>query len=374
MMGTHFAPAERASEKALSTEIEIVSQNPFIEGLLQSVSGLLAVLNEYRQLVALNDSFMQMIGIHDAEKAFGLRPGEALKCIHADEEPGGCGTSEYCSTCGAAVAIVAAIKDDRPAERICALTANKGGRTVELAISVRSHPMRINRKRFILLFLQDITLQQQRAALERTFFHDIKNLLGALLGASEMLAATEQRSNLVKTIHQASLRLHKEVAIQSCLMDGESSIYVPMYHEFTAAEILEELKSSFVYHEVARNKTLEFPAECPDISIRTDISSLLRVLSNMVKNALEATEEEGKVRIWLEQGNSFVSFHVWNRQAIPQEIALRIFQRNFTTKEEAGRGLGTYSMKLFGEKILGGQVSFTTSGGSGTVFKFSLPL
>ncbi|RJR33419.1 MAG: ATP-binding protein [Desulfobacteraceae bacterium] len=67
-------------------------------------------------------------------------------------------------------------------------------------------------------------------------------------------------------------------------------------------------------------------------------------------------------------------FNVWNRQAIPPRVALRIFQRNFTTKEEAGRGLGTYSMKFFGEKILGGQVSFTTSAESGTVFKFSLPI
>jgi len=373
-MDTHFAPAERVSEKTLSSEIEVVSQNPVIEGLLQSVNGLLAVLNEYRQIVALNDSFMQMLGIHDAEKAFGLRPGEALKCVHSDEGPGGCGTSEYCSTCGAAVAIVAAIKEDRPAERTCALTAEKGGRSVELALSVRSHPMRINRKRFILLFLQDVTLQQQRAALERTFFHDINNLLGALLGASEMLTATEHPSKLAKTIHQTSLRLHKEVAIQSCLLDGQYSNYVPMYHEVTAAEILEELQSSFAYHEAARKKKVEFLTEHLEISIRTDISTLLRVLSNMVKNALEATEENGKVKIWLEQGNSFISFHVWNRQAIPREIALRVFQRNFTTKGEAGRGLGTYSMKLFGEKILGGQVSFTTSAESGTVFKFSLPL
>jgi sensor histidine kinase regulating citrate/malate metabolism len=53
------------------------------------------------------------------------------------------------------------------------------------------------------------------------------------------------------------------------------------------------------------------------------------------------------------------------------EIANRIFQRNFSTKAQAGRGVGTYSMKLFGEKILGGKVSFTSSREDGTVFKFT---
>jgi sensor histidine kinase regulating citrate/malate metabolism len=94
----------------------------------------------------------------------------------------------------------------------------------------------------------------------------------------------------------------------------------------------------------------------------------------MITNALEATAEEGIVKVWLEQKDGLLSFCMWNRQVIPPHIALRVFQRNFSTKEGAGRGIGTYSMKLFGEKILGGQVSFTTSPEEGTVFRFSLPL
>jgi sensor histidine kinase regulating citrate/malate metabolism len=65
---------------------------------------------------------------------------------------------------------------------------------------------------------------------------------------------------------------------------------------------------------------------------------------------------------------------VWNHQSIPEDIARRVFQRNFSTKEEAGRGVGTYSMKLLGEQILGGRVRFSTSPEEGTVFSFSLPL
>lgn len=95
----------------------------------------------------------------------------------------------------------------------------------------------------------------------------------------------------------------------------------------------------------------------------------------MVTNALEATSNDGTVKVWAEkQDASHLSFCVWNHKPIPQDIAPRIFQRNFSTKQGAGRGIGTYSMKLFGEQILGGQVSFITSPEEGTVFRFSLPL
>ncbi len=61
-------------------------------------------------------------------------------------------------------------------------------------------------------------------------------------------------------------------------------------------------------------------------------------------------------------------------EGIPPGVADRIFQRNFSTKEQIGRGIGAYSMKLFGEKILGGKVGFTTSMEKGTIFKLSHPL
>lgn len=95
-------------------------------------------------------------------------------------------------------------------------------------------------------------------------------------------------------------------------------------------------------------------------------------MCNMVTNALEATDENGTVKVWFEQDEKFLVFCVWNGKLIPEEVQLRIFQRNFSTKEGAGRGIGTYSMKLLGEKILGGKVSFTSSE-TGTIFQFAIP-
>jgi len=371
-MDTYFAPAEKADEKELFAEIEIANRNPVMSGLLHSINGLLAILDEYRQIIAINDSFLKMLSIDDPSESLGLRPGEVLQCIHANEEPSGCGTTKFCSTCGAAVAIAASLSQDKPVEKICALTANRVGQTIDIALLVRSFPIRVNGKRFLLLFLQDITLQQQRAALERTFFHDVNNMLCGLVGASELLCLENSRSDLAKMIYQSSLRLKKEVEIQRCLSQSETSTYNPSRNKITTGQIQEELRSFFINHPAALNKKLQFPSSILTLSVNTDISLLLRVLCNMVTNALEATEENGAVKVWPEQNDNFLVFCVWNRQEIPHAIAQRIFQRNFSTKNGAGRGFGTYSMRLFGEQILGGKVSFSTSQEEGTVFRLSL--
>jgi signal transduction histidine kinase len=334
---------------------------------------LLAVLDEHRQIIAFNDSFLKMLGTKDPARVLSLRPGEVLQCIHSHKEPGGCGTSKYCSTCGAAIAIVACMEHDKPAERICALEIMRGKNKVDVVFRVKAHAIMIESKKFILLYLQDITQEQQKAALERTFFHDINNLLGMLVGSSELMVINNP-SNHAKNILNASLRLHKEVAIQRYLSQSNASKYQPFWGDYTPLSIIEELQTIFENHPAAVNRHIIFPDSFPGTPFKTDISLLLRVLCNMVINALEATPAEGTVKILLTSKDKTLAFSVFNNQEIPESIAKRIFQRNFSTKNETGRGIGTFSMKLFGEKFLGGKVDFKTSRESGTVFSLRLPL
>jgi hypothetical protein len=240
-METYFAPPERTEREELLTEIDFMSNNPVMSMLLQSMSGLLAILDEHRQIVSTNDALLQALGVDDAEQVLGLRPGEALACVHAYEDPAGCGTTKFCSTCGAAISIVSSMEKDEPVERICALSSTKGGKMVDMAMLVRSHPVRIDEKRFLLLFLRDITREQQRAALEKTFFHDIKNLLTPLVWTSEALLE-ESPSDLARTFHHAVLKLHQEIAIQRCLMESDTHDYQPMRRKISPAKILRNFK------------------------------------------------------------------------------------------------------------------------------------
>lgn len=198
-----------------------------------------------------------MPGIQSPVETLGLRPGEALHCIHAHEEPAGCGTTKFCSTCGAAIAIVASLGSNEPVERSCAMAIDRDGHTSDIALKVRSQPIEIDGSRFVLLFLQDITVEQHRAALERTFFHDISNMLTGLLGASELLYHENSQSNLAKIIRNLSVRMTKELAIQKLLINSDPSIYKPNCESVDAHESLKELHDFFCLSPVGRKQEAE---------------------------------------------------------------------------------------------------------------------
>ena len=94
-METYFAPAGRTERRQLRNQIMDISQSPVMDALLKTASGLLVVLNEDRQIIALNHAFLEKLGVDDIQEVLGLRLGESLKCIHSHGVPAGCGTTEY---------------------------------------------------------------------------------------------------------------------------------------------------------------------------------------------------------------------------------------------------------------------------------------
>ncbi|MBJ6724624.1 sensor histidine kinase [Geomesophilobacter sediminis] len=336
-------------------------------------NGLFAVLNEQRQVVAVNDTFLRMLGIEDTGGILGLRPGEIVHCIHCCDTPGGCGTSEYCASCGAVLSMLSAIETRQPQERTCALSVERDSKQVDLYFSVRSCPLIIEGETYLLFFMQDNSVEQQRACLERTFFHDINNILCGLVGKSEILAQQPIPSDdKVKELQHLVLRIAQEVSIQNSLQKSLDGSYKPLYSTFSARTLLGEIEQLFQDHPLSAGKKFLVQHEGEGVLLITDFHLVSRIVVNMVTNALEATPDGGTVRLYLEPHPSAISFHVWNEGKIPDEIALHIFQRNFSTKETLGRGFGTYSMKLFGEDVLGGMVGFETSAEAGTTFTFTI--
>ena len=375
-MSNYSAPTHRREGDALAADIESAIRNPVINGLLKTASGLLAVLNAHRQVLAVNDAFLGLLGITDARETLGLRPGEAIGCIYHHVNAGGCGTSPYCNSCGAAIAMAACLDKDEPTERTCAIKADHAGDTKDLFLQVRACPITVDGHRMILLFLQDITHKQQWEALGRVFFHDLSNIIYGLVGNSEILKelSTSANHDLVERIHRLSLRLAREVQMQKHLNQMADADYQPAFQPLRVSDIFKELKTTFSNHPAARQRHVVFDKNGDDHTFHSDFFLVVRVLTNMVVNALEATDAGKSVRVWHEFTEASISLCTWNHQVIDDEVVKRIFQRNISTKADSGRGLGTYSMKFFGETFLGGRVDFTTSQTKGTTFRLQLPL
>lgn len=370
---TYFASPERAPEEELKRQADFAINNPIILVVLESVEGFVIILNEHRQILAGNREILDLLGSDELDKITGMRPGELLNCVHATEAPGGCGTSKHCKTCGAVISILSCQTTSKTAKGECHITIARNNKPECVDFQVHVTPVNLEDHKFLIFVLQDISSIKRREVLERVFFHDINNILAGLMGWTQML----ENSNPVKAakkIAELSDYLKQEFNYQYNLYMAEKgdlhikNTCVDVKHIFNKLEIL------FSNDRLKKNKHIVFHDRTEKISFLTEITLIMRVLINMIKNALEATEKNKTVDVYAEKKGEHIVFSVHNKGVIPEDIALNIFKRSFSTKEGKGRGVGTYSMKLFGETYLGGKVTFSSTEEEGTTFSISLPL
>ena len=110
---TKAAPAERADAVTLADDILRFREDAMAVQLLGASPDIFLILNEQRQIVFANEPTAAILGVERPEEIFGLRVGEAVQCEHADLEPGGCGTSEFCRECGALQAMMTSLSGRR---------------------------------------------------------------------------------------------------------------------------------------------------------------------------------------------------------------------------------------------------------------------
>jgi signal transduction histidine kinase len=303
----------------------------------------------------------------------GRRPGEILDCVHAQEQDAGCGTTEFCRTCGAVQTILAGLQGHTTTAE-CRILQREGG---ALDLRVSGSPFAANGQTFCLFAVEDISGEKRRTVLERLFFHDILNLAGVLMGYSELLTeglgGDGPATEMVQTMHQATIRLIDEIKSQRELVAAESGDLVPKRSLVQSLEFLHNIRGFYQAHEVADGRELRIDPQAEDVRFYCDSVLLERVIGNLAKNALEATRTGEAVSMACRRVGDQVLFTVHNPTVMPREVQLQVFQRSFSTKGQ-GRGLGTYSVKLFAERYLGGTVTFSSTPSDGTLFKVTLPV
>jgi K+-sensing histidine kinase KdpD len=374
--GTILAPPQRGSGEDVRPTAGIAESNPILSEILRVFGGVVVVLDERRRIVGVNTAALKMLGVEDPQSLLGLRPGEALACVHAEEAPSGCGTGVACQSCGAALAILGSQKSRVPCEAECLLHARVGGREISKEYLARAVAVDCDERRLTVLMLQDISDTKRRETYERTFLNDLRNAVTILSAGVDRLHTSEHMDEvkaLVEHIRELTLRLSADVDTQRDLLRAECGDYQTAFEDVYPAQVVEEVRRTFGSHDLLRDRVLKVNPGNPDVKLRTSRTLLPRVLSNMVLNALEATPSGGIARLRWEPSREGATFMVWNQGSIPDEVAPRIFDRYFTTKDGPGRGLGAYSMRLFAEKCLGGKIDFVSSQQDGTLFRLFLP-
>lgn len=133
-----------------------------------------------------------------------------------------------------------------------------------------------------------------------------------------------------------------------------------------------------LHRRTIEGKRVQLTRTLPEkLMLEAQHGPLLQVLSNLIVNALEAMGEAGALSVRVRKRNDEVELIVAdNGHGIAQEHLERLGERYFTTKGEAGNGLGLTISKKIVEQHRGRLRvrSSTRPGRSGTVFKVSLPV
>ncbi len=369
---TEFAPAERTSTEVVKAQSIIVENEPLINMITNAVTDIVLVLNEHRQIIYSNQLLFNLLGIPEVDNVFGLRPGEVLDCIHAKKTKGGCGTTEFCSTCGAVKAILksqAGIKDVQE----CRVLQATSGEALDLRVIAT--PLEVEGERFTVFSVSDISHEKRRHVLERTFFHDVLNTAGGLQGLAELLieADEDEMAELSGSVYRVSERLVQEIKTQRMLNAAESDELQVGVDTIQSMDLLNAVREIYEAHDICEDRHMQIDSEAVAVEFESDETLISRVIGNMVKNALEASREGDTVTMGCQRKDNRIEFWVNNPTFMPREVQLQVFQRSFSTKG-GGRGLGTYSMKLLTDRYLKGEVSFTSLETQGTTFRATYPL
>jgi signal transduction histidine kinase len=126
--------------------------------------------------------------------------------------------------------------------------------------------------------------------------------------------------------------------------------------------------------EIFTEDYIHFIADEEEIIAKLDRTQLIRVITNLVKNAIQAVPEVASPRILVtvsSEGEQVKISVADNGVGISDGYRQKVFEPKFTTKS-SGTGLGLGMVKNIVENY-GGTINFTSQVGKGTVFIVRFP-
>lgn len=370
-----FAPAARTDAAQLAAEVAHFQSQQLLQDFFAVVPEMFVVLNEQREIVFANRTLLDVVHCQSIDEIAGQRLGEALHCAHAFDEAGShlgvCGTTDLCRDCGAVRAMLHAL-GGKPDVQECHITLADGG---VLDLRATARPLEHAGHHYVLFAVADISHEKRQRVLERTFFHDILNTAGGLLGVAELLrtGSTAEVADFKDTVSLLANSLVDEIRAHQLLLAAERGELKLQLDRIQSLTLLFDVRNTYMNHDVCIGRFVEVDPSSDLVVFESDARLVRRVLGSMVKNALQGCRPGETATLSSYSTANGIEFSVHNPGFMPRKAQEQVFQRPFTSKGD-GRGLGAYSMKLLTEQYLQGSVSFDSTPEYGTIFRANYPL
>lgn len=200
--------------------------------------------------------------------------------------------------------------------------------------------------------------------------HDMRNPLSiiknSIITIKERDLTVEQKIQQCDIIERAIFRITHQIEDVLDFVELQNLVVKPSFISQIITNAWSEIK-------LPKNKTELHMTYDKDVTIDCDQEQLKIVFKNILLNAVQAMDYQGKIDITISEIENYVQIEIEdNGPGIPEEVLPKIFEPLFTTKQ-TGTGLGLSSCDNI-IKNHRGKISVNTEINRGTRFTINLPI
>jgi PAS domain S-box-containing protein len=248
-------------------------------------------------------------------------------------------------------------------------------------------PVRDSRDRIInfVAVKDNITERKRLERLERDVEHivrhDLKSPMMSFIWVPKMLRRadniTEEQAVLLGDLEQSAHRLLKMVNLSQDIFKMEEGTYSFVPEDLNIVRVIQNILRDLDKTIRAMRVNVEVfvadrrVADQDYLVVRGEELLCYSMLSNLIKNAVEASPKDGVVTISC-RSEEYSVIRIHNEFHVPEEILESFFEKYSTQGKRFGTGLGTYSARLIAE-TQGGFIDMQSTKEAGTNITVTFP-
>ncbi|MGY5351758.1 sensor histidine kinase [Wenyingzhuangia sp. IMCC45533] len=250
---------------------------------------------------------------------------------------------------------------------------NTEGVTPEIASIVGAYNLMIDELEESANKLAKSEREQAWREMAKQVAHEIKNPLTPMKLTVQSFERTfdPNEEGIREKVKDYAEMLTQQIDVMSSIATSFSDFARMPQKNIETIELISVVKNAI---DIFYEKDIKLTTNADEVLIDLDKNQMTRVLNNLVKNSIQATEfstsPEIKVSVTDEVSQVIITVED-NGKGIQEKDKEHIFEPKFTTKS-SGMGLGLPMVKNIVETY-GGTISFESILNKGTIFKIKLP-
>ncbi len=212
--------------------------------------------------------------------------------------------------------------------------------------------------------------------------HDMRSLLIGIIGFSNLLISRtsldEIQMEYCRQIQQCSIQLENMVNTYLDITNLEQETFQIEKSEFNILDAVRQSRKSLRF--LADEKNVEISlilnkkimAKDDALIFKGNRMYLQNAINNLLKNAIEASPQDRRVKLKVKHAGGSLSIVVHNWGTVPEDVRTTFFEKYASSGKKGGVGLGTYMASLV-VKAHNGRIGVDSSEEKGTEVSMILP-